>query len=139
MGTRCVITFENDDGQFHVYKHWDGYPEGIAECLKKAKRRAWKLPRFEPDEFAAAFVAANKSKEGDIRLMKEGNIKHVAPSDIEFHYVVKGYDHAMNPKQAVYVTAYEVNNWREWKAKMICSYPLDTFIKEVLRLKPLAA
>jgi hypothetical protein len=139
MGTRCVITFQDSVNEFHVYKHWDGYPEGIAECLKKAKRRAWKFPRFEADEFAAAFIASNKPKEGDVRLMGEGKIEKVAPSDIEYHYVVKFYESATNPDNAVYVTAYEVNNWRGWKAKMICSYPFSTFIKEVLRVKPLAA
>lgn len=133
MGTRCVITFKDADSEFHVYKHWDGYLEGIAENLKKAKRRAWKFPRFEADEFAAAFVAANKPKEGDIRLMPTGDIKEVAPSDIEYHYVVEGR------RDCIYVTAYEVHNWDGWKAKMLCAYPFDTFVKEVLRLMPTAA
>ena len=39
-----------------VYKHSDG-----AVCwINKALEHAWPLPRFEADEFAAAFVAANK-------------------------------------------------------------------------------
>ena len=44
-----------------VYKHSDGYPYGAVCWITKALEHAWPLPRFEADEFAAAFVvAANK-------------------------------------------------------------------------------
>jgi hypothetical protein len=42
-----------------VYKHSDGYPDGAVCWITKALEHAWPLPRFEADEFAAAFVAAN--------------------------------------------------------------------------------
>jgi hypothetical protein len=42
------------------YKHSDGYPDGAVCWITKALEHAWPLPRFAADEFAAAFVAANK-------------------------------------------------------------------------------
>lgn len=70
MGTRAVYFFEDDGGMYGVYKHYDGYPQGAASHIEAAKDWAWKLPRFEADEFASAFVAANKNKDGgEIRLI----------------------------------------------------------------------
>lgn len=62
MSTRAVYSFfGDDDAPRHVYKHSDGYPTGACEWIEAALEHAWKLPRYENDEFAAAFVAANKS------------------------------------------------------------------------------
>ncbi len=62
MSTRAMYTFRNAEGEeHHVYKHHDGYPSGAAEALARALPFAWQLPRYEPDEFAAAFVAGNKA------------------------------------------------------------------------------
>lgn len=63
MSTRAVYTFHDERGRYHVYKHSDGYPEGMGACyaINAALTFAWPLPRFEADEFAAAFIAANKS------------------------------------------------------------------------------
>ena len=70
MGTRAVYFFEDDSGMYGVYKHYDGYPQGAAHHIEAAKEWAWKVPRFEADEFASAFVAANKNKNGgEIRLI----------------------------------------------------------------------
>lgn len=70
MGTRAVYFFEDDSGMYGVYKHYDGYPQGAASHIEAAKDWAWDLPRFEADEFASAFVAANKNKGGgEIRLI----------------------------------------------------------------------
>ena len=77
MGTRAVYFF-NDmfrEGKdsiniYGVYKHYDNYPKGAAYHIEAAKDYAWRLPRFEADEFAAAFVAANKNKSGgEVRLI----------------------------------------------------------------------
>jgi len=68
MGTRAVFTFKDEDQSFSVYTQYDGYPEGAAKFLTKTLSFAWPLPRFEPDEFAAAFIAANKKDEGCFRL-----------------------------------------------------------------------
>ncbi len=77
MSTNAVYffddTFKNDRGTTNicaVYKHYDNYPEGAASHIEAAKDYAWKLPRFEADEFASAFVAANKNKDGgEIKLI----------------------------------------------------------------------
>lgn len=61
MSTRGFYTFKDTDGaSYHVYKHSDNYPTGAADALDSALLMSWRLPRFEADEFAAAFVAANK-------------------------------------------------------------------------------
>jgi hypothetical protein len=66
MSTRACYRFfplngPNDwPGVVTVYKHHDGYPAGAAKAIGAALDFAWQLPRFEADEFAAAFVAANK-------------------------------------------------------------------------------
>ena len=68
MGTRAVYTFIDQKSRFSVYKHWDGYPTQACGFIANALALAWPLPRFEADEFAAAFVTANKKHDGDIRL-----------------------------------------------------------------------
>jgi hypothetical protein len=65
MSTRALYTFkgENAADTWNVYKHHDGYPTGAAETLQNTlKYYAWALPRYEADEFAAAFCAAGKSQ-----------------------------------------------------------------------------
>lgn len=107
MGTRAMFSFIDEDNTFHVYMHWDGYPSNAAASINNALTKAWKLPRFEADEFAAAFVAANKTGEGNIRLLPSGTVNGVAPPDIEYRYEVsvkKGQLHvralsAYNDKQ----------------------------------------
>lgn len=92
MGTRAVITFIDEDNTFHVYKHWDGYPDHILKCIEEAKPFAWELPRFEADEFAAAFIAANKQKGGgDVRLCKT----YKGMCDLEFRYEVRMHNGAL--------------------------------------------
>lgn len=70
MGTRAIYIFEDDNEEVAAYKHYDGYPQGAADFIEEAKAYAWELPRFEADEFAAAFVAANKDRKGGgVRLI----------------------------------------------------------------------
>ena len=70
MGTRAIYIFEDDNEEVAAYKHYDGYPQGAADFIEDAKEYAWAFPRFEADEFAAAFVAANKNpKGGEVRLI----------------------------------------------------------------------
>jgi hypothetical protein len=63
MSTRAVYSFFDSEGPAaaHVYKHSDGYPSGAIQAIEAALEYAWKLPRYEADEFAAAFAAGNKS------------------------------------------------------------------------------
>ena len=73
MSTNAIIFFQQETPSEYlrsgVYQHWDGYPSGVQATIKNTIESglAWELPRFEADEFAAAFIAANKKKEGDYR------------------------------------------------------------------------
>lgn len=119
MSTRALYTFIGNGGNHNVYKHHDGYPSGAARTLKMAiDWFAWQLPRYESDEFAAAFVTAGKFgswletqkdltdwwKErgpksrnrswtgGGVRLMPQGTPDQVAKencSDIEYRYEIR--------------------------------------------------
>ena len=89
MSTRAIYSFETDMGAVHVYKHHDGYPTGAADALKAAQAFAWPLPRYEGDDFAAAFVAANKTGQGGgVRLIPQGLQPQQFASDVEYRYVI---------------------------------------------------
>jgi len=108
MSTRAMYTFEDAHDTVHVYKHGDGYPEGALSWIGNARNLAWPLPRFEADEFAAAFVAANKRHYGDVRLCGT-RIQDPAQmaGDAEYHYKVTCQDGALH------VAIYEVDWWRD--------------------------
>ncbi len=116
MSTRAVYTFTEGKDKYHVYKHHDGYPGGAARAIRKAVEHAWDLPRFEADEFAAAFVAANKTETragqrgGGVRLT-HGPKKH---GDLEFRYEITFQDE-------LHVKCYEVGE----KDRLIWSGTLD--------------
>jgi len=85
MSTRACYSFSDNEQIYYVYKHHDGYPEGAIEAICRARLFAWELPRFEADEFAAAFIAANKGKTGGgIRLTHHWN-NHC---DLEYFYEI---------------------------------------------------
>ena len=90
MGTRAVYTFKDDHDSFSVYKHYDGYPEGEGGgsgafgFIKEAKAFAWDLPRFDPSDFAAAFIKANKDAGGDVYLT-HGPKSH---GDLSYRYEI---------------------------------------------------
>jgi hypothetical protein len=102
MSTRAIYTFCDSDDEakdVHVYKHHDGYPynggvhngtayeAGGLVWINDAKAFAWDLPRFEADEFAASFVAANKSDGGGVRLIGDQKPWEYA-SDCDYWYKV---------------------------------------------------
>lgn len=131
MSTRAIYSFTDECGTYHVYKHCDGYPSGAAEWLAAALPFAWPLPRFEADEFAAAFVTANKTYNGkplpgDIRLLHSGEWKEIAPGDIEYRYEIT----FSGKSAALHVVAFTVsNNWQtnEWKERQLFSGTLAAF------------
>ena len=90
MSTRATYQFVDKHSDFTVFKHHDGYPEGGLQWIARALKYAWPLPRFEADEFAASFVAANKPRGGggDIRLTTSKDVH----GDTEYHYVVTRVD-----------------------------------------------
>lgn len=109
MGTRAVYSFLDEHNvAFHVYKHWDNNPEGAAGFLTNALEHAWDLPRYEHDEFAAAFIAANKKwgSGGDIRMC----FRPENHCDIEYLYEIS---QAKNGQMIM--KAFEVNFWDESK------------------------
>ena len=121
MATRAIYTFKGFGDSHHVYKHYDGYPSGAAQWLEAALELAWELPRYEPDEFAAAFVAANKDRPGGIRLAKS----QTAHCDVEFAYVVEPDKTVPN---LLKVTVYSVNFWDKPSRTKLWSGPLNTFL-----------
>lgn len=95
MGTRAIITFKDSDGEYHIFQHWDGDPDTIKANLERALKFAWPLDRFEPDEFAAAYIAANKRGEGNIRVSNKGPEKY---GDLSYSYVVTCRDEKLHVK-----------------------------------------
>ncbi len=85
MGTRAVITFKSMTESFAVYVHTDGVPENIIPALQSAKQYAWPLPRFEAEDFAAAFIAAHKPPCGGAIYCTTCAADH---DNLAFHYVV---------------------------------------------------
>lgn len=83
MGTRAVYTFKESTEKYHVYKHWDGYPEGAALFLMNAIPYAWGGTRFEACDFAAAFISANKKEGGGDVYFSRGPNFH---ADLEYVY-----------------------------------------------------
>lgn len=110
MGTRAVYSFKSHGESFHVYKHWDNQPICAAGFISAACLKAWDLPRFEADEFAAAFIAANKDKGGDIRLVK-------SPSDVgdaAYFYTVE------HDGKSLVITCRDWEKRRIYKGSLAC-------------------
>ena len=104
MSTRACYTFRDEHEEFHVYKHSDGYPSGAEKWIRDAACVAWQMPRFEADNFGAAFIAANM-RHSECRLMRTGSIMDVAPGDIDYRYEIEKRD------GGIYVTAFKTNYW----------------------------
>jgi hypothetical protein len=88
MSTRGAYVFEYQYNGVCVYRHCDNYPSGAAAAIQAALGYSWSLPRWEIDEFAAAFVAANNPKSGGgIRLISgDRNGWMDFAHDLEFVY-----------------------------------------------------
>lgn len=106
MGTRAVYTFNDGDEKFHVYKHWDGYPEGAALFFMNAMSYAWGGKRFEAGDFAAAFIAGNKHQGGGDVYFTKGPNRH---GDLEYIYEL-----SQNSLGGLMIKAYSVS-WDEEK------------------------
>ena len=85
MSTKACYTFKDKHGAFSVYYHYDGYPANALQMINKAKESAWQFPRFEADEYAAAFCyVAKDGRAGGARLT-EGPHRH---GDLSYRYDV---------------------------------------------------
>jgi hypothetical protein len=101
MSTRAVVTVIDRAQTFHVYTHHHGYPAQTARRIRAALDYAWELPRFEADEWAAAFVAASKPVKqerggitiqgGSIRLTTDWQVH----GDLGYRYEVTAKDGAL--------------------------------------------
>lgn len=115
MGTRAVYVFKDDlenfpedIRQYCVYSHWDNYPKGAAYCLVNTLYNTWDFPRYEADEFAASFIAANKTNSGDYRLT------HSPEDHDDLEYV---YEIFQAKNGQMIVRAYEVDFWQDDKKR----------------------
>lgn len=114
MSTRAVYSFVDGFDTFHVYKHHDGYPSGAAKVIRNAIPLAWPFPRFEPDQFACAFIAGNPGDPGAMRLT-HGPDHH---GDLAYRYEV-GYRSC-----DLWVKAFRI---RASEDEELCYAPLETF------------
>jgi hypothetical protein len=87
MGTRAIYTFKGFGETHHVFVHYDGYPTGAAIKFRQTLEsgKIWELPRYEPDEFAAGFVASIKDHGGNVRLSRT----RTGFCDVEYGYTVE--------------------------------------------------
>lgn len=126
MSTRgFYVFFDGERGRFklgdlNVYRHCDNYPSGAAEALNAAMAKAWELPRFEADEFAAAFIAANKDVAGGLRCFPSGPWQDVAPGDVEYIYFVtarSGKIHVTCAEPGKHLFEGTLDQFSEWAEK----------------------
>lgn len=128
MSTRCNIIIRDTDGRaMQLYRHSDGYPEGVIPDLKEALAYAWDLPRFEADDFSAAIVRAWKQHGGGIYI--DGNYIpwQSVHGDIEFLYVIDPPTLTGRGKNKPIVKAYHseedfVNDAHFWKGVVGSAY-----------------
>jgi hypothetical protein len=90
MATRSNIIVQDEYNRIQLYRHWDGYPKAVIPELKTALEFAWKLPRFEADDFAAAIVRAWKDRGGG-NIYIDGGPKafEMIHGDTEYVYAIK--------------------------------------------------
>ncbi len=123
MSTRAVYTFKDEHNTFAVYGHYDGYPSGAADALDKAREFAWPGQRFEAMDYAAAFIAANKTPGGGGVYVTKG---HKAHGDLEYDYVIS------RPLGVVIIEAF-AHHWSEETGEKRVRFfkgALAAFIKE---------
>lgn len=91
MSTRAKYTFLDSNSKHSVHISWFE-PRKADKYIKNALKKAWELPRFEADEFAAAFVAANKRNDGPVQ---GGGVRLIDPAfeiENDFQYEVSCKD-----------------------------------------------
>lgn len=92
MGTRANIIVKDRYIAIQLYLHLDGYPDGAAgvlESLKEALPFAWKLPRMEADDMAAAIVRAWKEEGGgDVYIDGTASLPDSLHDDINYYYII---------------------------------------------------
>tara|TARA_Y100000310_G_scaffold345178_1_gene462401 strand:- start:1422 stop:1796 length:375 start_codon:yes stop_codon:yes gene_type:complete len=95
MSTRALYSFRDQSDCHSVYHHYDGYPANALKLIHKAKSAAWDLPRFEADEFAAAFCCIAKDKTKGGTRLSLGPHRH---GDLSYRYDVWAQDNDLMVK-----------------------------------------
>jgi len=85
MSTRACYTFRDKESAHSVYYHFDGYPSNALRMISKARKSAWQFPRFEADEYAAAFCYTAKDGKRGGAMLSEGPHRH---GDLDYRYDV---------------------------------------------------
>lgn len=128
MSTRGIYTFAGFGERYHVYVHHDNYITGAARHIAAAMEQGlvWNGGRYEPDEFAAGFVAAVKVRPGGVRLARS----RTAAADVEFGYRIQPYTTGPNRGGLeIRVTWCDVDIWEDkLKEHEIWKGPLETFL-----------
>jgi hypothetical protein len=88
MSTNAIIKFADDRVTYFIYKQCDGYPSEVIKCINNALSISFKLPRYEADEFACSFIAANKQREGHLYLLNKTEYEEIK-YNIHYMYVVQ--------------------------------------------------
>ena len=89
MSTRSNIIVKDERNKIQLYRHCDGYPEGVIPDLKEALPFAWELPRMEADDMAAAIVRAWKQDGGNVYIDGVADLPESLHGDIDYYYVIE--------------------------------------------------
>lgn len=106
MSTRAIYRFKDETGEYPVYKHYDGYPQGATQAIEDALQYAWPLPRFEAADFGAAFIGASRARNkggGDTRLAPSGTPDRPLSIDAEYDYEI-----TMSRGGEIHITATDI-------------------------------
>jgi len=89
MSTRALIKIEG--GAAAIYKHADGYPEGVLPALTKFRDAFWKGRGYDPHYFPAQYLmkVAGKDKDYDKDFLGWAILPADADAGQEYEYVVK--------------------------------------------------
>ena len=56
MSTRCSITIADKNNSYRIYRHSDGYPEGVLSDLKLMLQNYDRCPLEDPEYFLSNFI-----------------------------------------------------------------------------------
>lgn len=135
MGSRALFSFHDRSNQINpvnVFMQYEGEPEYAIRFLSRSRLRAWDFPRYEANEFAAAFIAVNKLGAGGYRIMPCGDPAVIIPrfcSDIDFRYEI-GPCITASP----WVSGYAVNALAQYHERHLFSGSLDSLCRYPERL-----
>lgn len=101
MSTRANIIFQDGRNSIQIYKHAEGYPSAVTLDLRNAMTVAWKLPRYEADDFSAAYVLSTKSRGGDVYIDGTADGFKKVHGDIGWCYVVRPGEGLLHRKPQV--------------------------------------